>query len=139
MSKDCHFLFSFGNAANLACHACTWKNRRQKWILFVYKLANHCGRRLNVKYSFKCVENCLKILMMRAKNMQKSAIESPEEKRDGLSLWAYNQLLIFFCLVGLGLSLYAYSVELMMEENKSYKPMCDISPQMSCTKAFGSP
>ncbi|ENN71153.1 vitamin K epoxide reductase complex subunit 1 [Dendroctonus ponderosae] len=60
------------------------------------------------------------------------------DKKNQFSLWAYNQLLVFFCLVGLGLSLYSYTVELAMEGNKNYKPYCDISPHMSCTKAFGS-
>ncbi|CAG9773974.1 unnamed protein product [Ceutorhynchus assimilis] len=63
---------------------------------------------------------------------------SKEQSPSGISLWVYNQFLVFFCLVGLGLSLYAYTVELTMEENKGYKPYCDINPHMSCTKAFGS-
>lgn len=60
------------------------------------------------------------------------------DKKNKFSLWAYNQLLVFFCLVGLGLSLYAYAVEITTEGNSNYKPYCDISPHMSCTKVFGS-
>ncbi|KAF7280589.1 vitamin-K epoxide reductase [Rhynchophorus ferrugineus] len=59
-------------------------------------------------------------------------------KRSGLSLWAYNQLLTLTCLIGLGLSLYAYAVELHLEQNKNYKPYCDLAEHMSCTKAFDS-
>ncbi|XP_050298555.1 vitamin K epoxide reductase complex subunit 1-like protein 1 [Anthonomus grandis grandis] len=75
---------------------------------------------------------------MRANMQQKMASERNVEENKGMPLWVYNRLLIFFCLVGLGLSLYAYVVELHMDENKNYKPYCDISPHMSCTKAFGS-
>nr|CAH7757896.1 unnamed protein product [Callosobruchus chinensis] len=49
-----------------------------------------------------------------------------------------NSLLILSCLLGLGLSLYTYVVELQLENDVRYKPMCDISPHMSCTKAFMS-
>lgn len=59
-------------------------------------------------------------------------------KCTGLSLWAYNQLLTLTCLIGLGLSLYAYTVELRLEQNKNYKPFCDLAEHISCTKAFDS-
>lgn len=55
-----------------------------------------------------------------------------------MSLQRINSLLTFSCLIGLGLSLYAYTVELQLEKNEKYAPMCDISPQMSCSKAFKS-
>ncbi|CAG9857096.1 unnamed protein product [Phyllotreta striolata] len=56
-----------------------------------------------------------------------------------LTVSRVNSLLTLCCLVGLGLSLYAYTVELQIERNEKYSPMCDISPQMSCSKAFKSP
>lgn len=49
-----------------------------------------------------------------------------------------NYGLTLFCLIGLGLSIYAYAVELAFEQNSNYKPMCDINAHMSCTKAFKS-
>ncbi|XP_030751764.1 vitamin K epoxide reductase complex subunit 1-like protein 1 [Sitophilus oryzae] len=64
--------------------------------------------------------------------------EKASGQTNGLSLYAYNKLLIFMCLLGLGLSLYAYTVELRLEQNKNYKPLCDIAEHMSCTKAFDS-
>ncbi|XP_063916154.1 vitamin K epoxide reductase complex subunit 1-like protein 1 isoform X2 [Zophobas morio] len=49
-----------------------------------------------------------------------------------------NYSITFFCIVGLGLSIYAYVVELQAENNSKYVAMCDISEHMSCTKAFRS-
>ncbi|CAH1403445.1 unnamed protein product [Nezara viridula] len=42
------------------------------------------------------------------------------------------------CFIGFALSLYSLLVEINIERNPTYTPMCDISPSMSCTKAFGS-
>jgi vitamin-K-epoxide reductase (warfarin-sensitive) len=50
-----------------------------------------------------------------------------------------NYSITFFCLIGLGLSIYAYVVELQVENDSKYVAMCDISEHMSCTKAFRSP
>ena len=41
-------------------------------------------------------------------------------------------------IFGLLLSVYAFFVEKKIEKSKSYKPLCDISKKISCTKAFGS-
>jgi uncharacterized membrane protein len=41
-------------------------------------------------------------------------------------------------LIGLFLSVYAYNVKKQAEKNKNYKPLCDISKNISCTKAFTS-
>ena len=41
-------------------------------------------------------------------------------------------------IFGLLLSVYAFSVEKKTEKSKSYKPLCDISKNISCTKAFDS-
>ena len=41
-------------------------------------------------------------------------------------------------ILGLLLSVYAFFVEKKIEKLKSYKPLCDISKNISCTKAFGS-
>ncbi|KAG5866532.1 hypothetical protein JTB14_007732 [Gonioctena quinquepunctata] len=55
-----------------------------------------------------------------------------------ISLPRINSLLTLSCLVGLGLSLYAYTVEIQIEKDKNYAPMCDINPHVSCSKAFKS-
>lgn len=49
-----------------------------------------------------------------------------------------NYSLVFLCLLGLGLSIYSYIVELEIEQDENYKAMCDINEHMSCTKAFKS-
>ena len=41
-------------------------------------------------------------------------------------------------ILGLLLSVYAFFVEKKIEKSKSYKPLCDISKKISCTKAFAS-
>ncbi len=41
--------------------------------------------------------------------------------------------------IGFALSFYGYYVEQQVEKNPSYKAACDISDQVSCTKAFKSP
>ncbi|XP_060522400.1 vitamin K epoxide reductase complex subunit 1-like protein 1 [Cylas formicarius] len=64
--------------------------------------------------------------------------ENTIKSKIGLSVKIYNALLTLSCLIGLALSLYAYTVELKMEQDRNYKPLCDINPQVSCTKAFGS-
>ncbi|KAJ8959651.1 hypothetical protein NQ318_021839 [Aromia moschata] len=55
-----------------------------------------------------------------------------------ISLSKVNSWLTLSCLVGLGLSLYAYAVELQVEMNENYQPICDINPHVSCSKAFKS-
>ncbi|XP_011874956.1 PREDICTED: vitamin K epoxide reductase complex subunit 1 [Vollenhovia emeryi] len=42
------------------------------------------------------------------------------------------------CVIGLGLSYYAYVVETRKEQDDSYVAMCDISENVSCTKVFAS-
>lgn len=49
-----------------------------------------------------------------------------------------NSSLTLICLVGLGLSIYSYVIEQATENDKNYKAMCDISENVSCTKAFKS-
>ena len=41
-------------------------------------------------------------------------------------------------IIGFWLSFYAYYVEKSASKNKNYKPVCDISKEISCTKAFTS-
>ena len=41
-------------------------------------------------------------------------------------------------IIGLFLSVYAFFVEKNIKKSKSYKPLCDISNKVSCTKAFSS-
>lgn len=42
------------------------------------------------------------------------------------------------CALGVLVSIYAYVVETRFEHDPKYQPMCDISPHVSCTKAFNS-
>lgn len=53
-------------------------------------------------------------------------------------LYGINKLLTLVCLCGVGLSIYAYMVEVNFENNINYKPLCDISPGISCSRAFKS-
>lgn len=55
-----------------------------------------------------------------------------------LSVNVINSILTFTCLCGLGLSIYSYTVELQLENDPNYSPMCDINQHMSCSKAFTS-
>ncbi|KAJ8935230.1 hypothetical protein NQ314_012926 [Rhamnusium bicolor] len=55
-----------------------------------------------------------------------------------VSIHKVNSWLTLSCLIGLGLSLYAYTVELQVEMDDKYQPMCDIHPHVSCSKAFKS-
>ena len=41
-------------------------------------------------------------------------------------------------IIGFLLSAYAFFVERKIKKSNSYKPLCDISKKISCTKAFGS-
>ncbi|XP_029167012.1 vitamin K epoxide reductase complex subunit 1-like protein 1 isoform X2 [Nylanderia fulva] len=47
-----------------------------------------------------------------------------------------NAGILSACLIGLGLSYYTYVVETKKEQDDSYKAMCDISENISCTKVF---
>jgi len=47
-----------------------------------------------------------------------------------------NARIVSACMIGLGLSYYAYIVEIKKEQDDSYEPMCDISEHISCTKVF---
>ncbi|XP_039300525.1 LOW QUALITY PROTEIN: vitamin K epoxide reductase complex subunit 1-like protein 1 [Nilaparvata lugens] len=49
-----------------------------------------------------------------------------------------NFLLELFAGIGFLLSVYAYNVEVKLEEDTNYVAMCDFSEHMSCTKAFSS-
>ncbi|XP_002736697.1 vitamin K epoxide reductase complex subunit 1-like protein 1 [Saccoglossus kowalevskii] len=42
------------------------------------------------------------------------------------------------CFMGLGLSLYAYYVEMKKEEDKDYEATCDFNESVSCSKVFTS-
>jgi vitamin-K-epoxide reductase (warfarin-sensitive) len=42
------------------------------------------------------------------------------------------------CFFGLGVSYYAYVVEMTKEHDANYVAMCDISEHMSCSKVFMS-
>lgn len=55
-----------------------------------------------------------------------------------VSVNVYNYAIIFLCLTGLGVSIYAYFVTLNLEHNSNYMARCDISEHISCTKAFKS-
>lgn len=47
-------------------------------------------------------------------------------------------VLVIAC-IGLLLSLYGLFIERRLKVNQSYKPVCDISDKVSCTKTFLSP
>lgn len=48
------------------------------------------------------------------------------------------ELIILFALFGFILSVYAYAVETKLKKDISYKPACDISDRISCSKALTS-
>lgn len=48
-------------------------------------------------------------------------------------------IIIGICIVGLIISLYGLYAERAMQQNALYKPACDISDRISCSKAFLSP
>ncbi|XP_070525047.1 vitamin K epoxide reductase complex subunit 1-like protein 1 isoform X2 [Cardiocondyla obscurior] len=54
------------------------------------------------------------------------------------TLRKFNIGIVTACLIGLGLSYYAYIVETRKEQDDSYRAMCDISESISCTKVFMS-
>lgn len=58
---------------------------------------------------------------------------SPTVRRRRLKI--YNTVV---CILGVLVSVYAYVVETRSEEDPKYAPMCDLSPHVSCTKAFNS-
>ena len=47
-------------------------------------------------------------------------------------------LLRLVLILGIILSLYSFYVEKKIAKNKKYSPVCDISSNVSCSKAFGS-
>lgn len=49
-----------------------------------------------------------------------------------------NTLLTISSFVGLGLSIYAYIVELAAQNNKNYVATCDINEHISCSKVVTS-
>lgn len=53
-------------------------------------------------------------------------------------LRAINNWLTLCCLVGLGLSIYAFAVEQAVEKNPNYHAMCDLGDRVSCTNVFKS-
>merc|ERR1711887_450282 len=46
--------------------------------------------------------------------------------------------LVFLCLLGFAVCIYALNVEFHVEANPDYKAMCDINDQMSCSKVLTS-
>jgi Predicted membrane protein len=48
-------------------------------------------------------------------------------------------IVVLLASLGLGISWYGYTVELKTTRDVTYKPSCDISDRISCTKAFTSP
>ncbi len=47
-------------------------------------------------------------------------------------------MIIILSIIGLLLSIYAVHVEKSKERIKNYKPICDVSNKISCTKVFSS-
>ncbi|KAJ8668986.1 hypothetical protein QAD02_000245 [Eretmocerus hayati] len=54
------------------------------------------------------------------------------------SMQRLDAALLWLCLLGVGISYYAYVVETSVERDPDYQPLCDISEHVSCTKAFTS-
>lgn len=52
-------------------------------------------------------------------------------------MWSKIALTVL-CTFGMVLSIYALYVEILAEEVKGYKALCDISPSISCTRVFTS-
>jgi vitamin-K-epoxide reductase (warfarin-sensitive) len=48
-------------------------------------------------------------------------------------------LLLILALLGIGISAYAYVVEYKLRKDPLYKPVCDISERISCSKPLLSP
>lgn len=61
-----------------------------------------------------------------------------EKKMATYSMQRLDAALLWLCLIGVGVSYYAYVVETAKEKDKDYQPYCDISEHISCTKAFMS-
>jgi uncharacterized membrane protein len=49
-----------------------------------------------------------------------------------------NLVVVLLAVVGCALSLYAYCIEQKVSVDKPYRPICDISDLVSCTKTFKS-
>ncbi|XP_018403437.1 PREDICTED: vitamin K epoxide reductase complex subunit 1-like protein 1 [Cyphomyrmex costatus] len=52
------------------------------------------------------------------------------------ALQKFNAGIVSMCVLGFVISCYVYTVEVKMEENDSYQPLCDISEHISCSKVF---
>ncbi|MDP3794871.1 MAG: vitamin K epoxide reductase family protein [bacterium] len=50
-----------------------------------------------------------------------------------------NTIVQIIAIAGFLLSAYAFYVEWKHSKSKTYKPICDINDQVSCTKTFSSP
>jgi len=50
----------------------------------------------------------------------------------------YKGILVLLCMLGIGVCIYALSVEFHVEANPEYEAMCDINEKMSCTKVLTS-
>ena len=48
------------------------------------------------------------------------------------------QSIFIFSVIGLCISMYIYSIEQKLKKNPNYKPMCDVSDSVSCTKPMKS-
>jgi len=48
------------------------------------------------------------------------------------------QAIQILAVLGFVISLYALRVKFRIDNDKDYKPLCDISKKISCTKSFGS-
>lgn len=55
-----------------------------------------------------------------------------------ISCSVYRQIVTALCVVGVGLSLYAFYVETRKANDPSYQAACDISERMSCSRVLTS-
>ncbi|XP_012282818.1 vitamin K epoxide reductase complex subunit 1-like protein 1 [Orussus abietinus] len=59
-------------------------------------------------------------------------------RRNNASSGTAHGGIVLTCLLGWGLSYYAFQVENAKEQDESYEAVCDVSEHVSCSKAFFS-
>jgi vitamin-K-epoxide reductase (warfarin-sensitive) len=50
-----------------------------------------------------------------------------------------STIIILLAIIGFSVSLYAYKVEIRVKHDQEYRPACDISNRISCSKVAKSP
>lgn len=55
-----------------------------------------------------------------------------------MSVCSSRAFCLYFNIIGFLLCGYAFYVEMKMKEDPTYKPLCDLDENISCTKPFNS-